>query len=218
MGASPLSQYVLTLRQRAQQRCDSLMESRFVITLNNGFVLFMFPCLRLQLSNVHVDSVFLSVSMLLSSGIRYQKVMKRMIRGTRKVLPSSTPPPGYREVIPSMFIISLSRFSFFPLVQLLFIMLLLISRAKKPKEMKKKKKNRNMEEHKEVALDEDVVEDLVLSSDEDESESDNPSAGDDDNGKPVPQQQSKRRRRPTNMSKKNAKSHAKRSMKRKRAN
>ncbi|KAE8037720.1 hypothetical protein FH972_010285 [Carpinus fangiana] len=78
------------------------------------------------------------------------------------------------------------------------------TKAKKPKEMKKKKNNRNMEEHREVAVDEDIVEDLVLSSDEDESQSD----GDDDNGQPVPppEQQSKKR--------KNARSHAKRSKKR----
>ncbi|XP_062172581.1 nucleolar complex-associated protein 2 isoform X2 [Alnus glutinosa] len=162
LGASPLSQYVLTLRQRAQQRYDSLMESSVLV-------------------GEHA-SVF---------GNKIPESDEEDDTGNEEgaaVFNSSSWLPGSD------------------------------SKAKKPKEMKKKKKNRNMEEHKEVALDEDVVEDLVLSSDEDESESDNPSAGDDDNGKPVPQQQSKRRRRPTNMSKKNAKSHAKRSMKRKRAN
>ena len=63
----------------------------------------MIACFRLQFSNVHVVSVFLLASSHLSLGKRYQKVMKRMMPGMRKVLLSLIL-PGYREVIPSMFI------------------------------------------------------------------------------------------------------------------
>lgn len=159
LGASPLSQYVLTLHQRAQQRYDSLMESSVVVGEHASIFGNKIPE-----SDEEDDT--------------------RNEEGTA-VFNSSSWLPGSD------------------------------SKAKKPKEMKHKKRNRSMEE---VAVDEDVVEDLVLSSDEDESESDTPSAGDDDNGHPVPpEQQSKKRKPPTKISK-NAKSHAKRSRKRKGAN
>lgn len=159
LGASPLSQYVLTLHQRAQQRYDSLMESSVVVGEHASIFGNKIPE-----SDEEDDT--------------------RNEEGTA-VFNSSSWLPGSD------------------------------SKAKKPKEMKQKKRNRSMEE---VAVDEDVVEDLVLSSDEDESESDTPSAGDDDNGQPVPpEQQSKKRKPPTKISK-NAKSHAKRSRKRKGAN
>lgn len=84
--------------------------------------------------------------------------------------------------------------------------------------MKRKKKKRNLDDAKEVPADEDIVEDLVLTSDEDESDSDASSAGEDGSGKPVPQEQvSKKQKQPTHILKKNVKSRAKRSKKRKTA-
>ncbi|KAJ0020655.1 hypothetical protein Pint_31286 [Pistacia integerrima] len=111
------------------------------------------------------------------------------------------------------------------------------SKDKSPKEEKKKKKKIQ----EEVAVDEDVVEDLVLSSDEDESVSDAPSDedrsmgedsqsdGEDENSKPAaaPRGQSnkqkpanlskKNRRKPSNMSKENVQSRGKTLKKRKRS-
>ncbi|EOY11698.1 Peroxidase 31, putative isoform 2 [Theobroma cacao] len=82
VGTSPLSQYVVTLRQRAQQRNDSMMES-----------------------SMHVFSVFSWVKSLLSLGVSligYQLVMKKMISGTRmrmRTVLLFLVPPGYLEVI-----------------------------------------------------------------------------------------------------------------------
>lgn len=96
-------------------------------------------------------------------------------------------------------------------------------RDKQPEDLnKKRKKKRKMEQLEEIAMDEDVVEDLVLSSDEDEEEeeegslSDASSDGDDGNWKPVPQNQQKQKQKPsTNVSKKK-KSRASKSRKRNR--
>lgn len=104
LGASPLSQYVLALRQRAQQRNASLTESRFMIyVIYRLQYIFMFPSFKLQFCDVYVymDSVFLLASIPLSSQGRYQKVMKRMLQRMKKVLLSLVP-HGYQEVIPSM--------------------------------------------------------------------------------------------------------------------
>lgn len=103
------------------------------------------------------------------------------------------------------------------------------SKDKPPKEEKKKKKRR-MTQQEEVALEEDIVEDLVLSSDEEDgSMSDAPadedgSASDvfssdkDDDLKPVSPREQTKKRKLKNLAKKNVKSHAKQSKKRKRAN
>ncbi|KAG2671344.1 hypothetical protein I3843_14G127900 [Carya illinoinensis] len=161
LGASPLSQYVLALRQRAQQRNASLTESSVLVGEHS--------------------SVF-----------------------TRKIPESDEEDVTANEEGASVF-----SSSWLPGSD---------SKAK-PKETKKKKKKRKMEDYKEVAGEEDVVEDLVLSSDEDASDSDTHSAGEDDSGKTVPpKQQSEKRKPPTNKSKKSGKSQAKKSKKRKRAN
>lgn len=103
------------------------------------------------------------------------------------------------------------------------------SKDKPPKEEKKKKKRR-MTQQEVVALEEDIVEDLVLSSDEEDgSMSDAPadedgSASDvfssdkDDDLKPVSPREQTKKRKLKNLPKKNVKSHAKQSKKRKRAN
>lgn len=150
-------------------------------------------------------------------GIRYQKVMKmKMIPGMRKALLSLIP-PGYQEVIPSMVIRSLAHF-LFTFNSIVILQCYCFYRAKQPKESdKKRKRKRKTEELEDVAMDEDVVEDLVLSSDEDGSMSDTHSDGDDGNGKPVPQNQQKQKQKPSrNASKK--KSRADKSRKRKKAN
>ncbi|XP_040995041.1 nucleolar complex protein 2 homolog isoform X2 [Juglans microcarpa x Juglans regia] len=161
LGASPLSQYVLALRQRAQQRNASLTESSVLVGEHS--------------------SVF-----------------------TRRISESDEEDVTVNEEGASVF-----SSSWLPGSD---------SKAK-PEETKKKKKKRKMEDYKEVAGEEDVVEDLVLSSDEDESDSDTHSAGEDDSGKPVPpKQQSEKRKPPINKSKKSGKSRVKKSKKRKRAN
>ena len=57
-GASPLSKYVVVLRQRAQQRNDSLMESRFLIILCFRLLYTCLSCLGSG-SNTHVNSSLL---------------------------------------------------------------------------------------------------------------------------------------------------------------
>lgn len=80
----------------------------------------------------------------------------------------------------------------------------------------KKKKKRKTELAERVAIDEDIVEDLVLSSDEeDRSLSDTLSDEDEEERKPAPlKPESKKQKRFTHPSKKNVKSQAKKSRKR----
>lgn len=125
-------------------------------------------------------------------------------------LPGGDPKYGHQIrslahfLLPSGSILILQRYCFY--------------RARPPKDSdKKRKKKRKTEELEGVAMDEDVVEDLVLSSDEDDSLSDTPSDGDDGNGKAAPQnQQKQKQKQSTTASKK--KSRANKSRKRKRAN
>lgn len=161
LGASPLSKYILTLRQRAQQRNASLMESSVIVGEHS--------------------SVF------------------------SKKMPESDEEDDTRDEKG----VAVFSSSWLPGSD---------SQPKKPTEMKRKKKKRNLDDAKEVPADEDIVEDLVLTSDEDESDSDASSAGEDGSGKPVPQEQvSKKQKQPTHILKKNVKSRAKRSKKRKTA-
>ncbi|XP_048324867.2 nucleolar complex-associated protein 2 [Ziziphus jujuba] len=162
IGASPLSQYVLMLRQRAKQRSDSLMESSVLVGEKSSIFGTKIP----ESDEDEGDS--------------------RNEEGAA-VFSSSWLPGGDPK-------------------------------ARPPKDSdKKRKKKRKTEELEGVAMDEDVVEDLVLSSDEDDSLSDTPSDGDDGNGKAAPQnQQKQKQKQSTTASKK--KSRANKSRKRKRAN
>ncbi|KAF3452608.1 hypothetical protein FNV43_RR03041 [Rhamnella rubrinervis] len=166
-GSSPLSQYVLTLRQRAHQRYDSLMESSILVGEKSSVFGNKIPE-----SNEEEDTGNEEGTAVFSSSW----------------LPGTDP------------------------------------KDKQPEDLdKKRKKKRKREQLEDVAMDEDVVEDLVLSSDEDEDEdeedgslSDAFSDGDDRNRKPVPQNLQKQKQKPsTNVSKKK-KSRASKSRKRKR--
>ncbi|KAL5835539.1 hypothetical protein ACOSQ3_015094 [Xanthoceras sorbifolium] len=176
-GASPLSLYVSSLRQRAQQRNDSLKESSVLVGENSS----IFGAKPLPASDDEEDD---------------------MMDERGATVFSSSWLPGSD------------------------------SNAKAPKEEKNKMKKKTRQQMRKVALEEDVVEDLVLSSDEDEPivDSDTPSSDEDENANPVASQEphkkqkmknsSKKnvRQKPTNMSKKNAESHAKKLKKRKRTN
>ncbi|KAK3005873.1 hypothetical protein RJ639_015557, partial [Escallonia herrerae] len=90
------------------------------------------------------------------------------------------------------------------------------SKTKHIKEKEKKKRRKELQEG--GALDEDVVEELVLSSDEDDSGSDTESGGEVEAG-PVPRKQPSKKQKPSPQSpKKKSQFHAKKSKKRKRAN
>ncbi|XP_062017237.1 nucleolar complex-associated protein 2 [Rosa rugosa] len=158
--ASPLSQYVLSLRQIAQQRNDSLVESSVLVGENSA----VFGKRKIQESDEEDDT--------------------RDEEGTTVF--SSSWLPGVD------------------------------SKDKEPKDVKKKKK-RKTEQEERVAIDEDIVEDLVLSSDEEDGpSSDALSDADEEEGKPEPLKPgSKKQKRFTNPSKKNVKSQAKKSRKRK---
>lgn len=92
--------------------------------------------------------------------------------------------------------------------------------AKEDKKKRKKRKNRGTEFQEETAIDEDVVEELILSSDEDEgSMSDSPSEGDNVKAEPVSRnKKSAQQKPPGKFSKKKPQFNAKKSKKRKRAN
>ncbi|CAL8998479.1 unnamed protein product [Prunus brigantina] len=162
-GVSPLSKYVLTLRQVAQQRNDSLFESSVLVGEHS--------------------SVF--GSKVRESDEEYDPKDEE---GTTVF--SSSWLPGTD------------------------------SKAKQPKDTKKKKRKRKTEHQDQVAMDEDIVQDLVLSSDEEDGSLSNTfSAEEDEEGKPAPSKlESKKHKHSTNTSKKNVKSQAKRSKKRKKAN
>ncbi|ONH99156.1 hypothetical protein PRUPE_6G014700 [Prunus persica] len=162
-GVSPLSKYVLTLRQVAQQRNDSLFESSVLVGEHS--------------------SVF--GSKVRESDEEYDPKDEE---GTTVF--SSSWLPGTD------------------------------SKAKEPKDTKKKKRKRKTEHQDQVAMDEDIVQDLVLSSDEEDGSLSNTfSAEEDEEGKPAPSKlESKKHKHSTNTSKKNVKSQAKRSKKRKKAN
>ncbi|XP_068338305.1 nucleolar complex-associated protein 2 [Pyrus communis] len=94
------------------------------------------------------------------------------------------------------------------------------SKAEPPKDVKKKKRKRRTERQDQVAMDEDIVQELVLSSDEEDgSLSDTFSAEEDEEEKQAPSKlESKKPKRSTNKSKNSSKPQAKRSKKSKAAN
>ncbi|KAM1998226.1 hypothetical protein EV2_005751 [Malus domestica] len=94
------------------------------------------------------------------------------------------------------------------------------SKAEAPKDVKKKKRKRRTKHQDQVAMDEDIVQELVLSSDEEDgSLSDTFSAEEDEEEKQAPSKlESKKPKRSTNKSKNSSKPQAKRSRKRKAAN
>ncbi|KAJ7957431.1 nucleolar complex protein 2-like [Quillaja saponaria] len=147
-SASPLSQYALTLRQRAYQRTDSLKETSVLVG--------------------EESSVF-------RNKIPESDEEDHTNNGEGTYVFGSSWLPGNSLMI------------------------------NQPAEMKAKK---NRRKHKELAMDEDIVEDLVLSSEEEGSLSDSPSDRDDDNRKLVPTNHGKQRP-PTKMWKR-GKSSAKR--------
>lgn len=173
-GSSPLSRYVAVLRQRAQQRNDSLMESSVLV----GEKASVFGSKKLPASDDEDDSAD---------------------EQGDTVFSSSSWLPGSASI------------------------------DRPPKEEKNKKKRR-MTQQEEVALEEDIVEDLVLSSDEEDglhgnapadedgSASDVFSSDKDDDPKPVSPIERTKKRKLKSLPKKNLKSHAKHSKKRKRAN
>ncbi|PON55662.1 Nucleolar complex protein [Parasponia andersonii] len=162
-GASPLSQYVSTLRHRAQQRNNSLMESSVVVGENS--------------------SVF--GNKMIESDEEEDDTQNK--KGTAVFSSSWLPRSGPKD-----------------------------QQSKESGEEKKKKKTKELDE---FAMDEDVVEDLVL-SDEDGSLSDGLSDEDDDGkkGKPPlhPNQQTKEQKKVSTKTSKKKKSHANKSKKRKR--
>lgn len=137
---SPLSQYLATLRERARQRNDSLMESSVVVGAHS--------------------SVF------------------------GKKLPDSDEEDDTRNDDGT----AAFSTSWLPSRD---------SKTKVVKEDNSKKRKREKGKPDEVALDEDIVEDLVLSSDEDSTSDDDTPLEEDGNLKSVPlQQKSKKRKRP----------------------
>ena len=126
----------------------------------------------------------------LDLGMKYQRVMKRMQEIMKRVLPSLVH-HGYPEMNLSMIFLSFFSFSVnqvahcFSIVSCMFIgvsFFVVLLRTKQPEETKGKRKK----QQKEKAIDDDVVEDLVLSSDEDMPSSHSPSAGKNDDADHLP--------------------------------
>lgn len=89
---------------------------------------------------------------------------------------------------------------------------------KEDKKKRKKRKNRGTDFQEETAIDEDVVEELILSDEDEGSMSDSPSGGDDVEAEPVFKNKTSVQQRPTGkFLKKKAQFNAKKS-KRKKAN
>ncbi|KAL6968006.1 Nucleolar Complex 2 protein [Sarracenia purpurea var. burkii] len=165
-GASPLSQYVATLHQRAQQRHDSLMESSVIVGADS--------------------SVF---------GSKIPENEDDDTRNEEGIAAFSTSwLPGSNST----------------------------NKHPKVEEKRKKKKKKEKEPREEAALDEDVVEDLILSSDEDEDEDE-----DEETPRPRPnvkselvsrKQKSKKWKPSAESTQNKARSHSKKSKKRKKSN
>lgn len=91
--------------------------------------------------------------------------------------------------------------------------------AKEDKKKRKKRKDRETEFQDDTAIDEDVVEELILSDEDDGSMSDSPSDGYDVEAEPVSKNKNSVHQKPTGKSsKRKAQFNAKKSKKRKKAN
>ncbi|XP_057968789.1 nucleolar complex-associated protein 2 [Malania oleifera] len=157
-GSSPLSQYVATLRQRAQQRNDSLVESSVVVGAHSAVL------------GKHLSESY----------------KEENIRNEEGAAVFSSPwMPGSDSKT---------------------------KHSKEEKKKKKKRKGKENEPQQDVALYEDVLEDLVLSSDEDEPMSETPLGVKDAKAKPLPSNQHRKKSKSSSdLSKRNVQINGKKS-------
>ncbi|KAK4419497.1 Nucleolar complex protein 2 [Sesamum alatum] len=187
-GASPLSQYAVTLRQRAQERNDALMESRLItqvifLTVSQFDILSVQTFIRCILSSVLVGDHSSKFGNKITSDDEYDDSENEESDGLLL--------PGQDSKL---------------------------MHQKDAKKKKKKKKKKNIEPLEETALDEDIIEDFVLSSDEDDNPvSDTLEEEDSEPEAAAPDQRTKKRKQPMEMSKDKAKLRNSKSKKKKKA-